>query len=164
MSCRHPYKNRRVFLRGLARRRHPYCDRPLSLGGPGKPDTHGRCAPLLSPQPSWIRHPLAPRWVFRRKPGCHRHPQFLRFLSGAILLPTAKPVAPPLSHPTIMITTPASLPSGTFERSHSAPLPISGALLSSGAINPPTPSDLPPHYFSPGRSNADTHRRRAGHF
>lgn len=36
------------------------------------------------------------------------------------------------------------------------------ALLSSGAINPPTPSDLPPHFFSPGHGTYDTQgdRRR----
>ncbi len=57
------------------------------------------------------------------------------------------------SHPASERTTPTRVPPGTFEGSHSAPLPISGALLSSGAINPPTPSDLPPHFSCPRRKD-----------
>ncbi len=51
------------------------------------------------------------------------------------------------SHPAMGLTTPKGTAAGFFEGSRSAPLPISGALPSSGAINPPTPSDLPPHFF-----------------
>lgn len=57
------------------------------------------------------------------------------------------------SHPASERTTPTRVPPGTFEGSQSAPLPISGALLSSGAINPPTPSDLPPHFSCPRRKD-----------
>ena len=51
------------------------------------------------------------------------------------------------SHPAMGLTTPKGTAAGFFEGSRSAPLPISGTLPSSGAINPPTPSDLPPHFF-----------------